>query len=176
MPARYYKLEKNIDSSHAVLFLFTDTSPFIREYFSYTMADLKKQDTTAQLKWLRQSLLGSNDTWKIVVGHHPLYSVGLHGNVPELIGSFKPVFLQSKTDFYLAGHDHSLQYHTIPAEGIRYLVSAGGSETYKVGKSPTAPFAAASAGFLVMTLYTDAARFYFFDQYGQLLYKETVTK
>jgi hypothetical protein len=176
MPARYYAVEKKIDSSHAVFFAFTDTSPFVSSYYGRSMADLEIQDTAAQLRWLRQALNSSNATWKIAVGHHPVYSSGLHGNTSELISYFKPIFLQSKTDFYLCGHDHSLEHRIQPNERIHYLVSGGGAGSYPVFNNPNSLFARGSSGFLVMTLYADKANIYFYNEKGDLLYRKQVTR
>ncbi|MDQ6609539.1 MAG: metallophosphoesterase [Bacteroidota bacterium] len=176
MPARYYSIKKSIDSSHAVLLAFTDTSPFVSSYYGQSMADLDTQDTAAQVKWLRQTLLTSNETWKIAIGHHPVYSSGLHGNTPELISRFKPIFVQSKLDFYLCGHDHTLEYIFNPSEPVRYLVSGGGSENTPVLGSSNTLFAKSSPGFLVMTLYANKANFYYYNQLGTLLYQTQVKK
>lgn len=176
MPARYYTLTKNIDNTHTVLFAFTDTSPFVSEYYNQSMADLQKQDTAAQTTWLRQTLTASKDTWKIAIGHHPVYSAGRHGNTPELIDRFKPILLQSKTDFYICGHDHDLQYIVEPNESVRYLISGGGSEKTSIVANPDNLFEASSAGFLVMSVYPDKANFYFYNEKGDLLYTQRVTK
>lgn len=108
MPARYYVVKKNISAGSSAIFVFTDTSPFVNGYYGGGMSDLPQQDSAAQLRWLKQILSGSNDSWKLVFGHHPVYSVGAHGNTPELIQHYKPLFKQTHTNFYICGHDHSL--------------------------------------------------------------------
>ncbi len=176
MPARYYVVRKQISDSSSVLFTFTDTSPFVPMYYNRHMADLPVQDTALQLRWLRQELTSATDTWKITVGHHPLYSAGKHGNTFELIERFKPLLLQSGTDFYLSGHDHSLQYNRVPNETVRYLVSGGGSERTRVRPNSYSVFSRSSPGFLMMTLYPASARFYFYDHKGRLLYQQQIHK
>ena len=176
MPARYYAVEKKIDNKHNVLFAFTDTSPFVSSYYKSRDKHLQQQDTTAQLAWLRKTLTGSNDTWKITVGHHPVYSAGRHGNTPELINDFAPIFLKSGTDFYICGHDHSLEYLVDPGKPVNYLISGGGSEKTPINGSPFSLFAESSPGFLVMTLYPNFANFYFYNQKGELLYENQVKK
>lgn len=176
MPSRYYILKHGITASHTALFLFTDTSPFVGMYHNRNMSDLKSQDTALQLQWLQQTLAPATDAWKIVVGHHPVYSTGPHGNTNELIQRFKPLLLQNKVDFYLAGHDHSLQYNKVPGEGVRYFVSGGGAETTRVYANNYTVFARATPGFLVVTLYAQTANLYFYNHYGHLLYKHQVRK
>ncbi|HEU4469653.1 MAG TPA: tartrate-resistant acid phosphatase type 5 family protein [Flavisolibacter sp.] len=176
MPSRYYALRKEIDAGSAILFLFTDTSPLIEDYHDRGMADLSKQDTAAQLSWLRQTLAASKDKWKIVIGHHPIYSAGAHGNTLDLIHRLKPAISGGGTDFYLSGHDHSLQYLARRKERMAYLVSGGGSESTPLRPHFYSRFARSSPGFLVMTLYAHKANFYFYDNEGLLLYRGQVIK
>ena len=176
MPSRYYTVKKSINILATALFVFTDTSPFVSSYYGAAMSDLSQQDTAAQLKWLRQTLSSSDDTWKLVFGHHPVYSVGPHGHTPELIQRFKPVLNETKTDFYICGHDHSLQYISWPSDSVHYLVSGGGSEGTSVSPQSYTPFARATPGFMVMTLYARRANFYFYNQRGDLLYRKEIVK
>lgn len=176
MPSRYYTVKKNINAVASALFVFTDTSPFVSSYYGAAMTDLPKQDTAAQLRWLTQTLFTSNDTWKLVFGHHPVYSVGVHSNTPELIERYKPLFNQTRTDFYISGHDHSLQYLSISGDLVYYLVSGGGSESTPVDPKSYTPFAISSPGFLMMTLYSRRANFYFYNQRGELLYRKEILK
>jgi hypothetical protein len=176
MPARYYKLEKGLRGTGGVLLAFTDTSPFVTASYGANMADLPQQDTAAQRAWLGQTLSNSKAHWKIVIGHHPLYSAGKHGNTPELINRFKPLLLHSSTDFYLAGHDHSLQHLAVPGEKTTYLVSGGGSEHTYITPHPYRRYARSLAGFLVMTLYAEKAVYYFYNAAGRLLYRQEVQK
>jgi len=47
---------------------------------------LGKNDPAAQLSWLESTLAGSTtDDWKIVIDHHPPYSVGNHGPTDDTI-------------------------------------------------------------------------------------------
>lgn len=174
MPARYYSFEKSISSSDSALFVFADTPPFITSYYRGGLSDLAQQDTVAQRKWLQQTLGASNARWKIVVGHHPVYSVGQHGNSPDLIRRFKPLFRETGTDFYICGHDHNLQYLSLPGDPVHYLVSGGGSEHTPVDPNSFSLFARGTPGFLLMTLYAQRANFYFYNQRGELLYRRQV--
>jgi tartrate-resistant acid phosphatase type 5 len=176
MPARYYSVRQPVNHSDSVFFVFTDTNPFVRAYHDKSMADLNTQDTTAQLAWMRQTLLASKAKWKIVVGHHPLYSFGPHGNTGELIRNFKPLFQESKTDIYLSGHDHGLQYILRPDDPVHYFISAGGVDRYAVKDSNTSLFGCSSAGFLIMTLYANKCNVYFYNELGNLLYQGQIRK
>lgn len=177
LPLRYYSIQKSINSTTHALFLFTDTSPFVEAYYSYgTYPDLKRQDTAAQLAWLKQALAGSTDQWKIVIGHHPVYSTGVHSSTSELIAKFQPLFAQTGTNFYLCGHDHSLQSISMPADHASYLVSGGGSENTPVYPNNTSLFSRSSLGFLIITLYPRKAHYYFVNEAGTFLYEHQMTR
>lgn len=78
-----------------------------------------------QAKWLKKRLRRSKATWKVVYGHHPVYSHGEHGDTPELVADLQPI-LARYADLYLAGHDHNLEAIDTPTDDVLYLVSGGG--------------------------------------------------
>ena len=174
MPNRYYSLNKNITDKVSAIFLFTDTSPFIDAYHSVEMSDVNQQDTAAQLDWIKQQLINSDDEWKLIIGHHPVYSAGPHGNTPELIAKLKPVMLQTNTDFHISGHDHSLQHLKLPGEPVDYLISGGGSQATSIKRHPYDQFSRAVPGFMIMTLYSNYARVYFYNKFGRLIYRTDI--
>lgn len=100
-------------------------------YYDYTYGDIHffvlntvDFDQTQQ-KWLRKRLAASNSPWKIVYGHHPVYSSGYHGSSSNLIRDLKPLLEIYRVNLYLSGHDHS--YERIePRGGVHYIVSGGG--------------------------------------------------
>lgn len=66
-----------------------------------------------QLKWLQQSLSSSTARWKIVAGHHPLWSSG--GSKFEEARALRKLLMPmlcEYADMYLAGHEHDLEIHT----------------------------------------------------------------
>ncbi|RYD88696.1 MAG: acid phosphatase, partial [Sphingobacteriales bacterium] len=72
MPALYYSREVTINKATGdkVLFVMIDTDPFLFED--------KKDYCDKQMQWLNDTLSKANESvkWKIVVGHHPYYTVG----------------------------------------------------------------------------------------------------
>ena len=79
----------------------------------------------AQLSWLRQQLAASQSRWKVVVGHHPIYSEGFYGDDPALLARLSPLFKQYKVQLYINGHDHSYA-RTASLQGTTYLTVGGG--------------------------------------------------
>ncbi len=81
-----------------------------------------------QLEWLTQQLRSSNDEWKIVYFHHPLYSsAGRHGSETDLRLVLEPLFVQHGVNAVFSGHDHT--YERIkPQKGIYYFVSGSAGQ------------------------------------------------
>jgi tartrate-resistant acid phosphatase type 5 len=81
--------------------------------------------TEEQKRWLDRALAASTAPWKVVYGHHPIYSNGQHGDTPEMIAEILPLLQKHKVDVYLAGHEHDLQALR-PEEGVYFFVSGAG--------------------------------------------------
>jgi tartrate-resistant acid phosphatase type 5 len=63
--------------------------------------------------WLEQALANSQARWKIVIGHHPLWSSsgGKFEQARALRRLILPVLCRY-ADMYLAGHEHTLEVHS----------------------------------------------------------------
>ncbi|HEX3130003.1 MAG TPA: metallophosphoesterase [Thermoanaerobaculia bacterium] len=89
---------------------------------------------TAQLKWLDGALAASRAKWKIVFGHHPIYSNGYHtgpdGSFPRMRRYLLPVLVRHGVDLYLAGHEHDLQVLE-PESGVHFAVSGAGGRNLR---------------------------------------------
>ncbi|HEY5759268.1 MAG TPA: metallophosphoesterase [Steroidobacter sp.] len=65
------------------------------------------------VSWLEESLRSSKARWKIVIGHHPLWS-GAGGKF-EQAHALRNLILPTLcryADLYLAGHEHTMEVHT----------------------------------------------------------------
>ena len=82
-------------------------------------------DWQRQLSWLRTVLDRSTAPWKVVVGHHPIYSSGFYGNDPELAAKLVALMRRRGVQLYINGHEHNYE-RSRPLEGITYLVVGGG--------------------------------------------------
>lgn len=63
--------------------------------------------------WLEDSLRSSKARWKIVIGHHPLWSAA--GSKFEQAHALRRLILPTLcryADIYLAGHEHTMEVHT----------------------------------------------------------------
>ncbi len=96
-----------------------------------------------QSAWLENVLKNSNEKWKIVTIHHPVYSTGLDRDDPELRELFLPVIDKYNVDLVLQGHDHAygrtykLKQGRIVSPhkaGTYYVVSVSVPKVYEINK------------------------------------------
>ena len=141
MSDRYYSFKKGNMPEGIVEFLAIDTN--------------SNAPWEAQLDWLDRQLADSNAPWKIVFGHHPLYSSGRHGGDPELATKLAPIFAKHKVPLYLCGHDHGYE-RFVPINGTTYIVNGGGgAPLYNFGKSSQTAFVSSQFSFMTFDVYQD---------------------
>ena len=71
------------------------------------------QREKAMVAWLERSLRDSDARWKIVMGHHPLWSsAGSKFNEARVLRRLILPTLCKYADMYLAGHEHTLELHS----------------------------------------------------------------
>jgi hypothetical protein len=102
----------------------------------------------AQLLWLVEELDRSRATWKVVYGHHPIYSEGRHEDNNDKIAQLLPV-LRDRADVYLAGHDHDMQ-HLRPEGTLHFFVAGSGGKLRPIEAGPRSLFAKSANGFAVL--------------------------
>ena len=97
-----------------------------RETFPYKWlgSSIPKGDQAVQAEWLYRTLKASNARFKLVFGHHPIYSIGAHGGSMQL-KELDDVLRGGGGTAYINGHDHCLYY--IEKAGMHYICSGAGS-------------------------------------------------
>lgn len=184
MPARYYakKFFINGDTTQAVLIAFIDTNPFIPQFYSNREygPHVRSQDSTRQKQWLEKVLADKSPAikWKIVVGHHPMYSGGGRTDAYDtkvIRNTLEPLFIKYGVNMYLTGHEHSLQYMG-PVKGIHHFISGAASEKTPARLLDISRFAASTYGFMLCSLTGNQAIMQVIDADGELLYQTTMTK
>ena len=144
-------------SSPAAEILFTARSRSWRmpaAYYTFTAGPVQffALDTDliaeAQLRWLVEELDRSRATWKVVYGHHPIYSEGRHEDNNDKIAQLLPV-LKDRADVYLAGHDHDMQ-HLKPEGRLHFFVAGSGGKLRPIEAGPRSLFAKSAHGFAVL--------------------------
>jgi acid phosphatase len=177
LPARYYKESYALPGGAADVF-YLDTSPFIKAYIG-SKVNIAGQDTEAQLAWLDAGLAASTALWKIVIGHHPIYTALAtepHNDhdQPDLIARLNPILIKHAVPIYICGHDHTQQ--VVKMDGITYVVSGAGSQTYTPAAAIRGGFASGAHGFMTVQLSASALQFALVDMGGAVLYADTLRR
>jgi tartrate-resistant acid phosphatase type 5 len=147
MPAKYYTFVAG-----PVRFFAIDTEGWTAAEFAWLKSELKRTQNEPGVRW------------RIVYGHHPMYTSGVHLNqrrIGALRRQLTPVFKETGVDLYIAGHDHDMEH--LRADGLEFLISgAGGAKLRRVRHvQPESVFHATTFGFLELTIeeHTLTARF-----------------
>lgn len=183
MPARYYsqKFFINGDTSQAILIAFIDTNPLIPLFYKNREygPNVRSQDSTKQKKWLEKVLSdpSPNIKWKIVVGHHPIYSGGGRTETYDtkaIRNWLSPVFEKYKVDVYLSGHEHSLQYMK-PAGTTHHFISGAASEKTPAILIDISKFSASEYGFMLFSIQGKQLSMQTIDYTGKSIYQTTLS-
>ncbi len=110
-----------------------DTTVFLPGYAG-CYADnpfLAYQQAAVQLAWLDKVLGESTAKYKVVFGHYPIYSSGMHGTKEDatirLRHILEPLFVKHGVDIYLAGHEHHYEKSQV-LNGVQHFVSGAGGK------------------------------------------------
>jgi acid phosphatase len=168
MPARYYTFTQPVDDSTDVQFFALDTNP------------IAGGETRAaeQITWLKSELEKSRARWKIVFGHHLLYSGGYHGNDPETLtmrAQLEPI-LEPAIDLYLCGHDHDQQLIKPLDKRLHYVVSGAGAKCRDVEWKGDTIYAGTNLGFAWFRLSHRELLVEFLTAAGELDYAHVIAK
>jgi tartrate-resistant acid phosphatase type 5 len=181
MPARYYAFKKAVGPRAEALFVFLDTNPLDRNAYTASYAQaLVQQDSTAQQRWLEGVLSDTSSTvkWKIVVGHHPVYTAGNRALQKSGVrASLEPLLEKYRVDVYLSGHEHHLQYYHPQDKYTHHFISGAGSEANE-SLRPRGPvdFFAPIQGFMTFSLTPDTLLMQAVSRKGKVLKKISIPK
>ncbi len=131
-------------------------------YYTYTSEQMQffvldtngNADMKTQLAWLETELSKSKAVWKIVYGHHPIYSAGHYGDNQAFIKSLTPLFQKHNVQLYINGHDHNYE-RTKVINGTTYLICGAGAGTRPVGKNERTAYSAEKLSFAAYDVYAD---------------------
>lgn len=192
LPARYWSRTVEVAPGARAKLVMIDTNPFISAY-AKSHSDAAKQDRKAQLAWMERELAEPGLTWRIVVGHHPLWSGGPHGNaatarsyeedgrpwrlrmrgaVPEAIAEMQeqvlPVLRRHRVQLYVCGHDHHAE--VVRDGGLVQVLSGNASEARRVRPQANTLYAGQHLGFATIALGPDKALVRQRDEDGQVVF------
>ncbi|HRZ96461.1 MAG TPA: metallophosphoesterase [Paludibacter sp.] len=180
MPSRYYTMAKEVNDSTTMRLVFIDTAPLIQKYRedSLDYPDAWKQDDKAQLQFIDSVLAASKETWKVVIGHHPVYAYTLKDSSErtDLQARLDPILQKHKVDFYFNGHIHNFQHIKVAGSPVDYIVNSSASLSRPVEEMEGTQFCSPLSGFAVCSV--DSAKFTvnFMNKSGKSIYTYTKTK
>jgi len=135
MQDRYYTFKRSI-----VQFFALDTN--------------RNANWDRQLEWLDEQLSQSSAPWKIVFGHHNIYSSGIYGVNQRLVSQLTPLFKHYNVQLYINGHEHHYE-RTQPINGTTYLTCGAGAKRRRVGRSDWTDYATSQLSFATYDVYAD---------------------
>lgn len=135
MPARWYTKEFTLgclpdtagrspagSAATSIRFIFIDTEVLAAGRSNR----IRNTDRYSHWVWLEEQLRGSQADWIVVVGHHPVFSSGQHGDTPGLLQRLLPLLEHYGVDLYISGHDHDQQL--LISGGTKYMLTGSGSK------------------------------------------------
>lgn len=105
-PARQYALRSPLAD-----IVMLDSQPIASDWPASFLGSFRAKD---EAQWADSALSESKGAWRIVVGHHTIYSSGIHGignhsNQRNMRRTLLPIFKARKVDLYICGHDHNAE-------------------------------------------------------------------
>lgn len=171
LPHKWYRFDLPAGGKPAATVLVIDTN------FVFN-GGLSSRERQKQGIWLADQLSARREApFVFVLGHHPLYSGGSHGDTRTLVHHLDPLFRRHKVDLYLCGHDHDLQHIEFKSHPTSFVVSgAGGARAREVRERKGGAFAKAVYGFTHIELAQDRFVLRHVDANGNRLHAFEKTK
>ncbi|KAK6931690.1 Calcineurin-like phosphoesterase domain, ApaH type [Dillenia turbinata] len=191
--SRWICLRSYILNAEFVDFFFVDTTPFVDKYFinpeshTYDWRGIlpRYEYLSRTLEDLDSALKDSKAYWKIIIGHHTIKSAGHHGTIfcKLVIAPTTNVRMYPQAhniDFYVNGHDHCLKHITSSNSKIQFLTSGGGSKAWREDINWWNPDELKlyydGQGFMSFQMTQNTADMAFYDAFGNILQKWSVSK
>lgn len=174
MPSRYYTMVKKVDKNTSIRLIFVDTAPMIDKYRndSLTYPDACKQDYKAQLHFIDSVLMASTETWKIVIGHHPIYTFTTKDESERLDMQERldPILRKNKVDFYVCGHIHNFQHIKQVDSPVDYFVNSSASGSRPVKAIKGTQFSSGKSGFALCSVANNKLTLSYLNTTGEPIY------
>jgi tartrate-resistant acid phosphatase type 5 len=179
MPAKWYRFDLGSSENPLATVLALDSNlPTVsggkdkktgKPRGSLTVAEMEEQ-----LAWLKAELGKKRAPFTIVMGHHPLYSNGDHGDTDELVEQWGPLFQEHKVHAYLCGHDHDLQHLELEGLYTSFVLSGGGgAKTRELESDRKMPYGKDIHGFTHLRVGRETLVFTHIDVEGKPVHRFT---
>ena len=92
-------------------------------------ATLRHRIWRRRLRWIDSTLTASDETWKIVIGHHPIYADTDKDEEErlDLQERLDTILRRHGVDMYICGHIHNFQHIRRAGSDVDYVVNTSGS-------------------------------------------------
>jgi len=174
MPSRYYTMVKKVDKQTSIRLIFVDTAPMIDKYRndSINYPDACKQDYKAQLQYIDSVLVNSKETWKVVIGHHPIftYTTKDESERLDMQARLDPILRKNKVDFYVCGHIHNFQHIKQKDSPVNYIVNSSASGARPVKAVTGTVFCSDKSGFALCSVSNSSLMITFINALGETIY------
>ena len=135
---------------------------------------LTPQQQAEQLVWLTTELEKPRTApFLVVMGHHPIFSNGPHGDHPVLVRDWEPLLRKHKAHLYLAGHDHDMQHLEFAGHPTSFVLSGGGgADLYnlKIDEAKRGPMAEKVYGFTGLEVTPELLTIRHFNEQGHQIH------
>ena len=120
-------------------------------------------------------MLNVDVDWKIVVGHHPLYTGGKRSDGKMWVRThIEPLLEKHKVNMYFCGHEHDVQYIKPANKLTHHVISGAGSEVRPTGMLPESRFAKSVQAFVATSVTKDSLYNQFINYKGELIYSFSI--
>jgi len=129
-----------------------------------------------QLQWLTNSLQRHKKLkFKVVFGHYPIFTGGIHGDNIKLVQKLLPLFKKFNVTTYISGHDHNLQHIQRNANGYNFHQYISGCSTNqcaydKIMKKHGLQFFSSNPGYIKLRCTKKTLNISFHDIDNQTVY------
>ncbi|MBT8494915.1 MAG: metallophosphoesterase [Deltaproteobacteria bacterium] len=154
--------------------LFSVDTTLLLPHKNYYPEGWRAKEAARQKQWLAKSLAQSKARYKLVIGHHPMYSSGESTGVDEGVirQQLDGLLRDHKVSAYLSGHHHHYE-RSRPQGGVTHFVSGGGGkDSWRKGlEAPNANRAAGkrASQFMLFELKAGKLHFESIDSAGKVL-------
>lgn len=123
-----------------------------------------------QIEWIGDKAQNLETNWKIMIGHHPLYSYGYHGQNTTMKLLVEELLYENEFDMYIAGHDHDMQH--IKTEGYtHYFVAGSTAKIRPTSDGQYSLYSSSEYGFMLLRVSKHVLQSYFINSDGDVLYQ-----
>jgi tartrate-resistant acid phosphatase type 5 len=179
MPARWYSFEfpANKPLMKVIALDSNMPHPVKPDGPDFTLTEAERVE---QLAWLTAELKKRRTTpFLVVMGHHPVFSNGPHGDTAMLVQDWESLFREHKVHLYLAGHDHDMQHLEFEGHPTSFALSGGGgSDLYKlkIEQAQRGPYAERIYGFSHLEVSPEKLTLRHLDENGRVIHGFTKTQ